>query len=79
MLKRRTQPMTDGKRLQTTKPKLESWSKNVTKKRQTVLFIAKKQKPLCHFAHVVIPGRCETHKRVKQRNYKNCAKKFLGC
>ena len=43
MLKRRTQPMTDGKKLQTTKRKLESWSKNVTKTRQTVLFIAKKQ------------------------------------
>ena len=47
----------------------------MTKTRQTVLFIAKKQKSLCHFAHVVIPGRCETHKRMKQRNYKNCAKK----
>ena len=50
----------------------------MTKTRQTVLFIAKKQNPLCHFAHVVIPGRCETHKRVKQRNYKNCAKNFFA-
>ena len=78
MLKRRTQPMIDGKSYRPPNISLKVFRK-CDKDETNSSFYSKKAKAIVSFCTRGYTREVSnTDKRVKQRNYKNCAKKFFA-